>query len=268
MTEHRVLARVRAANPVPVAVAENDELWQTIVAGPGDPRLLDHRPGRRGMRGLRVRARRLPLVLLLVVATGAGGAAGWLGAFGQDSPTTLFSRDPAAAGAPGSALWHETLRAGSVRRAETFAVPGVGPVQLWTASTAQHGVCTALRLPDGVWAGSGASPLDAGSTVPGCMPTREQVNHSMPHPVYAIDGLDYAESVLRGNDGRFWRIEYGVVSVRGRAAEVVDALSGIRARVVGGRYFALVLPIAHPGSRQTWRLFARDAAGRLLTAER
>jgi hypothetical protein len=265
MIESRLLARVRAANPVPLCAVDGEALRRSIVAGPGDARLLGDAAGR--VRNLRLRGRRLPLVLLLVVATGAGGTAGWLGAFGHDSPARLFARDPAAAAAPGTALWHEALRPGTVRLAETFAVPDLGRVQLWTASTAQHGICTALRLPDGVWAGSGTSRFDGGGALPGCTPTRGQINQAMPRPVYAIDGFDYTEGLLRGRDGRLWRVEYGVVSTRGRPAEVTDTVSGIRTRVAAGRYFALVLPVPNPTARPVWHLVARSARGRVLASE-
>jgi hypothetical protein len=66
----------------------------------------------------------------------------------RDTPVQLFENNPEVAGATPAALWHQTVIASTVRRIKTFTVPEVGPIQYWVASTKQHGICTALRLPD------------------------------------------------------------------------------------------------------------------------
>ena len=170
-----------------------------------------------------------------------------LGLFGHDRPAQLFRENPVARDLPaGSALWHQTVLPRTVTRAETISIAGVGRLQLWVASSRQHGVCSAIRLPNGDWAGLGVSRMDEGGSVPGCHPTRQQINRSG-SPVYAIDGFDYEETLVRGHDGRSWRIEYGTINPpHGRARRVRDALSGITASVADGRWFAIVFPIHHP----------------------
>jgi hypothetical protein len=156
--------------------------------------------------------------------------------------------------------------ASTVRRAETFTVPGVGRIAFWVAASRQHGLCTALRLPGGSWSGLERSPLDEGGTVPGCAPTRAQVDRAKP-PVYVLDGFDYADAMLRGHDGRQWLVEYGRVSSRrGRPAIVRDRLSQISTRVARGGWFAIVLPIRDPNHVPS-RLQALDAQGRIVAHE-
>jgi hypothetical protein len=143
----------------------------------------------------------------------------------------------------------------------------VGRLAFWVAASRQHGLCTALRLPGGSWSGLGGSPIDQGGTVPGCAPTRAQVDRSKP-PVYLLDGFDYQEAIVRGHDGRQWRIEYGrVSSPRGRPVIVRDRLSGITAKVLRGGWFAIVFPIGDPNTIPTWRLQALDPRGRVVAQE-
>ncbi len=135
------------------------------------------------------------------------------------------------------------------------------------AASRQHGVCTALRLPGGSWSGLEGSPLDEGGSVPGCAPTRAQVNRSKP-AVYVLDGFDYQEAIVRGHDGRQCRIEYGRVSSRrGRPVIVRDTLSQISTRVARGGWFAIVFPIGDTNALPTWRLQALDGHGRIVAHE-
>ena len=67
MTMDMVLERIRAANPVQARQADYEELFQTIVATQGDPRLARPRP-------LRVTGMRLVLVALIVLLILAGTA--------------------------------------------------------------------------------------------------------------------------------------------------------------------------------------------------
>jgi hypothetical protein len=269
MTEERLMRRLQMANPVAVVdrPAGVEQLLARIVSEPGDARLLG---GRRRSPGWLRGPRRLVTVavaFLLVAAGGTAGVVDW-GVFARDHPVALFRHDPVGQGLPpGNSLWHQTVITSTVHRAETFTVPGVGRVAFWVAASRQRGVCTALRLPGGSWSGLEGSPLDEGGAVPGCAPTRAQIDRSKP-PVYVLDGFDYEEAVVRGHDGRQWRIEYGrVSSPRGRPVVVRDALSGITARVARGGWFAIVFPIADQNALPRWRLQALDAQGGIVARE-
>jgi hypothetical protein len=269
MSEERLMRRLRAANPVAVVdrPAGADELLARIVSEPGDERLLARR---RRLPGWWLRPRRLLLVAVAFVLVAAGGTAGVVGwdVFAHDHPVALFEHDPVGRDlSPGASLWHQTVITSTVHRAEAFTVPGVGRIAFWVAASRQHGLCTALRLPGGSWSGLEGSPIDEGGTVPGCAPTRAQVDRSKP-PVYVLDGFDYQEAIVRGHDGRQWRIEFGRVSSRrGRPVIVRDTLSGITARVTRGGWFAIVFPIRDPNALPAWRLQALDADGRIVAHE-
>src|SRR5438034_7842970 len=115
-------------------------------------------------------------------------------------------------------------------------VPEVGAVGFWYGTAARR-VVRALRLPSGAWVGTGEDPVDAGGTLPGCWPTREQVNGNA-NPVYVITGFDYQEADIdaRSSGGSFWRIQFGRVDVPG-AVRVTDLVSGRSARVADGHLF-------------------------------
>ena len=114
----------------------------------------------------------------------------------------------------------------------------------------------ALRLPSGAWVGTGEDPVDAGGTLPGCWPTREQV-HGNANPVYVITGFDYQEADIdaRSSGGSFWRIQFGRVDVPG-AVRVTDLVSGRSARVADGHLFALAIPYSNPGGLTPLHLVA------------
>jgi hypothetical protein len=268
MNEERLMQRLRAADPAPATNHPPDQaLWSSIVAAPGDPRLVDNR---RPHRWRSLGTRRLSLAAVVFALLAGGGTAGVIssGMFGHDRPTQLFRDNPVGRDvSPGSALWHQAVIPGTVRRAETISIADVGRLQLWVASARQHGICSALRLPGGAWAGLGASGIDEGGSVPGCHPTRQQINGDG-RPVYVIDGFDYVEALVRGHDGRSWRVEYGTIDPRqGRAGHVRDALSGITAAVANGRWFAIVFPIRDPQAIPHWRLEALSTTGRVIAEE-
>jgi hypothetical protein len=269
MTEERLMRRLRLANPVSVVdtTAGAEQLLHRIVSAPGDARLLG---GRRRLPAWLLGPRRLVLAAVAFVLIAAGGTAGVVGSgvFAHDHPVALFRHNPVGQGIPpGQQLWHQTVIPSTVHRAEAFTVPGVGRIALWVAASRQHGLCTALRLPGGSWSGLEGSPLDEGGTVPGCAPTRAQINRSQP-PVYVLDGFDYQEAIVRGHDGRQWRIEYGRVSSRrGRPVSVRDTLSQISTRVARGGWFAIVFSIRDPNTVPAWRLQALDGHGRVVAQE-
>jgi hypothetical protein len=206
--------------------------------------------------------RRSPLIagLALGAAVVVGAGAAW--ASGALSPVALFRQNPQAQGTSPGDLWHQRVVPASVRRAATVRIPHVGGVQFWYARTRTHGWCGALRLPSRQWLATGRDPLDAGGAVPGCYPTRAQVNGQ--GAVYVLNGFDYQEDDVdaRSRGGEFWRIEYGRVTLRG-AVRIRDLVSGRSAPIGRGGAFALALPFPD-GNAAPMHLVAYDSAGKVL----
>ncbi|MGZ4201661.1 MAG: hypothetical protein ACXVRH_06360, partial [Thermoleophilaceae bacterium] len=165
-------------------------------------------------------------------------------------------------GGPGT-LWDQHVRPGSLTQAATVDLPRVGAVRLWFADTAEHGWCAGLRLPSGAWVGTGKDRLDAGGTVPGCLPTRSQVN-AAGQPVYVLNGFDYQEGDVdaRSAGGSFWRIRYGLVAAP--AVRVTDLVTGRSTRVGPRHVFALAIPDPNPYGQTPVHLVAYDASGRVV----
>lgn len=251
MTDHALdlLRRHDPAAVLPAADAEAREgLRRRIVAS---------RP--QGAPGSRHRSR-LVLALALGVALVVGAGAAW--ASGALSPTALFRANPSGEGTRPGDLWRQQVIPATVRRVATVRIPHVGPVQYWYARTRTHGWCGALRLPGGDWLATDRNPLDAGGAVPGCYPTRAQVNGES--PVYVLNGFDYEEDDVdaRGHGGGFWRIEFGRVTIDG-AVRVTDLRSGRTTRIGQGGTFALALPFPD-GNAAPMRLVAQDAGGKVI----
>jgi hypothetical protein len=181
----------------------------------------------------------------------------------RDTPVQLFENNPEVAGATPAALWHQTAIASTVRRIKTFTVPGVGAIQYWVANTDQQGICTALRLPDGEWAGLQHDGRVAGS-MPGCRPTREQLSR---RGALLLDGFDYEQTTATGSTGQSWTIQYGAVSVPS-ATQVRETVNGVTTPVIDGRYFAIALP---GGPAKDWgdngHLVALNTGGRRVADE-
>ena len=239
-------ARLRASNPAPARHVEDERLFRTIVARPREPR----RP--------RTLVRVALVAVALAVLTGAAWAATAL------DPAALFRSNPAGERQPGG-IWRQEAIPSSVAKVETLELAGVGRVELWYARARGGGWCAGLRAPGGVWAGT---PGSDGGTVPGCYPTREQVNGASEPPVYEITGLDFYEGDFDGTDrgGSYWRVYYGVVSGGRPAVRVVDLVSGRSARVRPGDVFALAIPDADPyDADNALRLVAVDRNGRPVT---
>jgi hypothetical protein len=252
MTTDHALALLRRLDPGPALPAADPDhrelLRRRIVASPG---AVPRPPGRRS--GLT-----LAVAVAAVLVAGAGAA--W--ASGALSPAALFRSNPQGEGTAPGDLWHQRVIPATVRRVATVRIGHVGPVQLWYARTRSHGWCGALRLPSGEWLGTGRDPLDAGGVVPGCYPTRAQVNaHGA---VYVLNGFDYQEDDVdaRSRGGAFWRIEFGRVTIRG-AVRVEDAVSGRRVPIGRAGTFALALPFQN-GDNAWMRLVAYDAKGRVV----
>ncbi|HEY2787933.1 MAG TPA: hypothetical protein VGI72_00690 [Gaiellales bacterium] len=246
-----VLRRLDPARSIAPADAHVREAVRSqIVAVP--IRTSVRRPHRRRAPVLAAAA-----ALLLAVGIGAAWATGALGPVALFRANSAYNNDPSA-----GQLWHQHVIPASVFKAATMRVPRVGPVQFWFGRTRTHGWCGALRLPAGDWVGTGRDPLDGGGTVPGCMPTRTQVNGQ--DPVYVINGFDYQEGDVNatGRGGSFWRIEYGLITIRD-AVRVADRVSGRGAPIARGGAFALALPFPD-GNSAPMHLVAYNAEGKVV----
>jgi hypothetical protein len=207
----------------------------------------------------------MPAALLTIAVTAAAAAAGaGTVALFASSPTRLFEQSPTAPSRPG--LPHETVVASTVHVIDTFRVPGVGPVQYWVADTAQHGLCQALRRPDGTWAGY-ADHGTGGGQMPGCGPTRAQVVAAQDnsHVGLAPMSVDEQSVSIRDPAGRWWDIYFGIVAADG-AAGVKDIATGHIAPLIDERYFVMVVR-RHGNCMGCDNLRAIDAAGKLLPAD-
>jgi hypothetical protein len=252
MTTNEAILRLRRANPVFLGPREDDELFASITATPGDRR-LDKRQ--------RSRSRIRPLLFIaafgLVSVTAAWAAAGPPWRLFQDAHK-LFQTNPAYdPAAPGDDLWDQTVVPGSLRKAGVVRIPGLGEIEFWYAQTREGGWCGALRLPSGAW---------NDSPVPGCQPSRKQVNAK--GSVYVIDGFDYdVATIVQGE--AVWNVYYGVVDSNSPAARIVDANSGRSAPALRGT-FALVerdTSAPPPAPPYVARLVAYDASGRIVAKE-
>jgi hypothetical protein len=246
-----ILRRLDPARSIaPADASAGEALRRQIVAVP-------IRPSARRPRGRRAPVLVAVAAMLLAVGIGAVWAAGVLGPVALFRANSAYNDDPSA-----GQLWHQHVIPASVFKAATMRIPHVGPVQFWFGRTRTHGWCGALRLPAGDWVGTGRDPLDAGGTVPGCMPTRTQINGQ--DPVFVINGLDYQEGNVdaTGRGGSFWRIEYGLVTIHG-AVRVADRVSGRSAPIARGGAFALALPFPD-GNAAPMHLIAYDADGKVV----
>lgn len=268
MTSDPIIQRVRRTNPASATPIENAALLEAIVAMPPDARLTQDAHARTR------RHRSRPTWILTVGAVlSIGGATAW--ATGVTSPLGLFQSSPNDVSQ--STPWQQDVIPqdvipSSVHRATTTTIPNVGEAELWFARTRQGGFCTAIRLPDGHWAGTQQSPLDAGrGSVPGCQPTRSQVNDAAPASIFVITGFDYNDVVVNapGPGGNVWRVIYGTVDGAQTPVRVVDRVSGRSAPVAEGHLFALAVRDPYPKQLKEHglRLVALDAHGRVVAGD-
>jgi hypothetical protein len=249
-----IIDRVRAANPIVPTTAGDAELFDRLVARPGDPRLQRARRDRRRWA--------IAAVAVALVAVGAG--AGWAAV--NEDPVSLFRSNPQMEGSDPRGLWRQQVIPSSVRRVGSAIVPGEGRVAFWYGETRQGGWCGALRAPDGGWLGTPG--VGAGGIVPGCFPTRAQVNDQ--DQVYVLNGFDYGEDDidLRATGGGFWRITFGRVTGLRPAARVVNVASGTSAHVAEGTLFVIALRDPDPSRPFPVHLVAYDRAGKVVADER
>jgi hypothetical protein len=269
MTTDRLLERLRAADPVPVsALEERADLFQHIVSGPGDSRLVagqrnhGHAARHRVRRWLRSGRRPLPLLFGLFVVTGAAAATTSVIGLTQlehAKPRQLFIANPAHM-FPHTP--NQTVIPQTVSRAETFKVAGAGRFEFWVALSRKGWLCEAIRQPDGTWAdlGARADRYQIGGPVPGC----EGVPWQDP------EGFSYYPTTIATRRGG-WRIVYGYAPTAGHPVTIRDRISGATAAIGDGRYFAIVIPLCRrPGClhRLTFpryfQLETLSAAGRVL----
>jgi hypothetical protein len=258
MTNTRALDLLRRHDPAlnlePLTEADRDLLRE---------RITERRPSRQSTARRSHRALSVALAVLGLTVVGAGAA--W--AAGAWSPTDLFEHNLQSDHGTADGLWQQKVLPNTTAKAATIDLPDVGTVAFWYADTAQNGWCGAIQLPSGAWIGHSDDPLDGGGTVPGCYPTREQVN-SQGDPVYLLDGFDYQEDDVdaRKQGGSFWRIRFGKVTAHG-AIRVTDLVSGRSVPVVHGDLFALAIPDPNPGGPTPLHLVAYDATGKVVAGE-
>lgn len=289
-----VLEQLRRENPVP-------ERMPALPIEPVLARLDDEAAtaarSRNRPRGARRLSRALPLALSVAVVVAVVGVVLTLGGHSssagpstspaassppkqvnparvarqnaRDTPIQLFespslrSMGAGFSTGPGAPItpYPETVIPSTVRELGTFSPAGVGTVQYWTADTRQHGVCGALRLPDGVWVGLQKHP--ANGSMPGCWPTRNQTGWG----ALIIDGFDYITSGVIGRQGQRWMLAYGAVSVPQTTTRVRDIHSGTDAAIVSDNHFVIAL---HPVGND-WgdyvHLKAFDAAGQRIATQ-
>ena len=282
MTRQALIQRLRAVNPVPSEPLENEELFFSIVAKAGDPR-LDRSHGK-PTRYPRKRWLIVPAVLVLVGGVGMAGVEHFRGDHGPPDqfttgdPLTLFQTNHWMG--RGQHGYSKTMDQGpipsSVREAAIVTVPKLGEIQFWYADANRGGWCGGLRLPNGSW---------EESAVPICQPSREQINGT--DPVYEITGFDYRIDTIYPSakphgpvfdeNGQFrrgltWDVNYGIVPgavPRGNpAVRVADLTTGLSGPVGEGKTFALVLPTSAPPEHGPWtdppHLVAYDADGHVV----
>ena len=227
---------------------------------------------------MRRRSLLVPVALLCItaVASAATGVALGIINLGQaaqrnalDTPLELFQADLPANSVPRPApAWKQTVIASSVRMIAKPHIPGIGAVQYWVADTRQHGICTAIRLPDGSWAGL-KNFRQVGGALVGCRPTRTQISAG----ALILSGFDYTDSEVIGEDGQKIILNYGEITAPGHPTEIENESTGARSRVIDGKYFLLV---SYPtrGVRggtdvgDGAHLIALDASGAVVANER
>lgn len=229
-------------------------------------------------RPLRRALPRVPLIPAALIVTTAVAAAATGIATGvlnldaaakknvNDTPLKLFKADlPWRSGATPASLWDQTVIPSTVRVIATPTVPGVGKVKYWVANTKQNGICTAIQLPEGSWAGLKNFKQIGGALV-GCRPTRAQLSHG----ALILSGFDYTDSEVLSGSGKELVLDYGEITVPG-AAKVRDEYSKASTSVIDHKYFLLITHIvrsknAGTGAADT-NLVALNTAGKVVADE-
>jgi hypothetical protein len=228
--------------------------------------------------GLARRTALVPVALMLTSAAaiaGTGLATGFFNLNKQakdnvaDTPLQLFQADlPAQPPASPQTLWRQTVIPSTVHTIATPTIPGIGTVQYWVADTTQHGICTAIRLPDGSWAGLKNFKQVGGSLV-GCRPTRAQLGAG----ALILSGFDYTYSEVLARDAQKFLLEYGEITAPGHPTRVRDEATGVTAPVIDRKYFLLVIPSAREqfagsASPVDAHLVALNSSGKLVADEK
>lgn len=288
-----LLGRLRRANPVPgtMPALPIEPVLARLDTEPDRP-LPGSRGARRAIRALPAVASIAAVAVVVAVVLTAGGHERFSGtAVGpprptrptapqprpagpqvnvtqvargnvRDTPLELFQRNPGVLGGSPGAQRRETVIPSTVRELGTFTVAGVGRIQYWVASTRQHGICGALRLPGGDWAGFDNGGRDGGQ-FPACYPTRRQTGLG----ALIIDGFDYLQTTVPSHNGQRWYILYGAVTTPGTAIRVRDGVSKRAASIVRDRYFAIALHPVGNDYGDDVHLEAFNAAGRRIATQ-
>lgn len=222
----------------------------------------ERRPMRLRRRVRALGARQLALLAggLAIGATGA--TAGTILAlndfdFSHDTPTELFQANPLRVG--GQPWASESLIPGTVRYVESVQLPTVGKAEFWSADSRPYGICLALRLPGGSWAGGEGERSHFSGPVPGC--ENRPVGWAGAWNGFLF--FDYQVSNWLG------RVAIGIVPTQGHPAEVRDAIGGTTTPVIDGRYFAIVIPASQSRFEEgmwhlAYQLETLDSAGHVL----
>jgi hypothetical protein len=154
-----------------------------------------------------------------------------------DAPLRLFRADlPLKSGGRPVSLWRQTPIPSSVHSIASPTISGVGTVQYWVADTTHHGICTAIRLPGGAWAGL-QDFKDVGGALVGCRPTRRQLGWG----ALILSGFDYTTSDVLTKSGTKLELLYGEITPLGQPVKVRDQYTHKTTSVIDGRYFLMVL---------------------------
>jgi hypothetical protein len=190
-----------------------------------------------------------PVAVLAVVATAAAATTAAVAI----SATSLFQQNPA--GYPNGPP--QTVLPSTVRQVDSVTIPDYGTVAAWGATTQQGGLCIALKLPDGTWAGLPGKALSDGQDggeVPGCFKTRQQmvVNDEAIAPGQQPTGaapmpLEAWDDTVVNSTGQHWDIYVGYVEAQGTAATVRSSVTGMSTPVTSDGYYMLAEPPLRQG---------------------
>jgi hypothetical protein len=236
-----------------------------------------------------------PAVFIAAVATAAAATGGAVLAVNANTkPTTKSTTTPTTQSAanataeaiilfrkdPGSPFAHshripknvffrrETVIPASVHQRATATVPNYGKVQFWAATTKQGGFCSAIRLPNGSWAGYPFSQHPTGGfyggSIPGCIDTEQQrsIGELGQPSVEAPTTHEGFDDEVKTRTGRIWELFFGYATTQGHATTLKDPATGHTAAVTSDGYFVLAEPL--PNGNESTTFDVLNAAGQPL----
>jgi hypothetical protein len=162
----------------------------------------------------------------------------------------------------------ETVIAATVHDRDNAAVPNYGTVQFWAATTKQGGFCSAIRLPNGTWAGYPLSQHPSGGfyggSMPNCIDTDQQrsIGENGQPSLEAPTTFEWSEDEVKTRTGKTWELFFGYVTTQGHATTVKDPTTGRAAAVNRAGYFLLAEPL--PSGGESTMVDVLNAAGEVL----